>query len=118
MPTSYDIADIEVAVQDFGGDTLRNSIFSIYKQHEQSLQLESRIVGGAVHVAWLVHGTVVVAGASPVSVICFTSTGIAAPVASLKTRWPRTVVSSVSVSGYRLLLHVAAPNSQGMIHTS
>ena len=50
MPTSYDIADIEVAVQDSRGNTLHYSIFSIYKQHEQSLQLESRIVGGTAHV--------------------------------------------------------------------
>lgn len=62
----------------------------VYRQHEQSLQLESRIVGGAVQVACEFHGTVVVAGASPVIVVCLTKTGIAAPVASLKTRWPST----------------------------
>lgn len=63
---------------------------STHKQHEQSLQLESRIVGGAVHVGCAFHGRVV-AGASAVTVVCLTRTGMAAPVASLKTRWPRTV---------------------------
>jgi hypothetical protein len=69
-----------------------------YKQHEQLLQLESRIAGGAVQVACESHGTVEVAGASPVTVVCLTSTGMAAPVASLNTRWPSTVNTLASAS--------------------
>ena len=80
--------------------TLHYSTCTRYKQHEQSLQLGSRIVGGAAQVAYAPHGTVVV-GASPVSVVCLTSTGMAAPVASLKGRWPRTarVLALMVVNG-------------------
>lgn len=59
-------------------------------QQEQSLHEESRMVGGTAHVFCGVYGSVVVAGPSPLIVVAFTRTGIAAPVLRLKTRCPRT----------------------------
>jgi hypothetical protein len=59
-------------------------------QHEQSLQLESRIVGGATHVFCGVYGSVVVAGGGAFKVDALTKTGIAAPVERRNSRWPRT----------------------------
>jgi hypothetical protein len=62
-----------------------------YVQHEQSLQVESLIVGGAEHTFCGVYGRSGSVGPSPFKVVAFTSTGIAEPVLRLKTRWPRTI---------------------------
>ena len=50
------------------------------------MQLESRMVGGAVHVACGVYGSVEVAGPFPPNVVAFTKTGMADPVLKLKAR--------------------------------
>lgn len=55
-------------------------------QHEQSLQLESRIGGGALQVFCGVYGSVIVGGAGKLSVVDLTRTGIAEPVLKLKGR--------------------------------
>jgi hypothetical protein len=55
-------------------------------QHEQSLQLESLIVGAAAHVLYGSYGSVGVGASSPLFVVIFTSTGIAEPVAKRNSR--------------------------------
>jgi hypothetical protein len=67
-------------------------------QHEQSLQLESLVVGGFAHTFCESYGKSANSGPLPGNVVALTNTGIAAPVLKLNTRWPRTII--VSVFGY------------------
>ena len=76
-------------------------------QHEQSLQLESRIAGGAAQVFCGVYGSVVVGGAGTFSVVDFTSTGIAEPVLRERGRWFKTDVVSIHI-------HFASDRKQRM----
>jgi len=69
-------------------------------QHEQLLQLESRIGGGALHVFCGAYGNVVVGGAGMLRVVDLTRTGIAEPVLRLKGRWARTTFVLYQYSTY------------------